>query len=341
VRVLGERRAAQDPPRPGVVGEAARRAVQRARIEREELIARLRGIALVFNVVQAVVQPGDDVGLTVFLTLLFAADWALGTVLVRHAPLRAGRLCMALDVAVCALVLLNNRQDPTDPVYLIGVFVALEAAMRWGSTGGWLGGAGAGAMVGVWGWHVGGSVEHVTFPLVVLAVVGGITGTLVERLEVERGRLAQLAFTDPLTGLANRQALREELDAALARGDRVAVALVDLDGFKQVNDRLGHAAGDEVLVTAADRMRGEVRDGDLVARLGGDEFVVLVLGRDEDVSAEVAARLAFVIGEPMRVAGEVITVGAACGGVAAGPCETTDVLLGRADRAMYAAKRSA
>ncbi|MBU2670774.1 GGDEF domain-containing protein [Actinoplanes bogorensis] len=100
--------------------------------------------------------------------------------------------------------------------------------------------------------------------------------------------LHRLATRDTLTGLPNRAACLAALDAGLNSGD-LAVLFCDLDGFKPVNDRLGHAAGDELLVSVAARLRTCVRDGDLVSRFGGDEFVLLCRGADA-VSA-VTARL--------------------------------------------------
>jgi diguanylate cyclase (GGDEF)-like protein len=110
-------------------------------------------------------------------------------------------------------------------------------------------------------------------------------------------RREQEALRDPLTGLANRTLLASATDRALQQGSPTAMLLIDLDHFKDVNDTLGHAVGDELLLAVADRLREEVGEHDLVARLGGDEFVVLARGCD---GAEAAVALASRIGEAIR-----------------------------------------
>jgi diguanylate cyclase (GGDEF)-like protein/PAS domain S-box-containing protein len=161
-------------------------------------------------------------------------------------------------------------------------------------------------------------------------------------VRVERDRRTRHeADHDPLTGLANRRALERTLEAALARaasrGRSVGVLMLDLDGFKAVNDRHGHAAGDEVLREVARRLRRSVRERDLVARLGGDEFVVVLtdLGAVPDSVDRVEAALAERFpgtGGPLRAAA----------GVAVFPADGATVadLLAVADREMYAAKAS-
>jgi diguanylate cyclase (GGDEF)-like protein len=172
----------------------------------------------------------------------------------------------------------------------------------------------------------------------------------IDRQAAER-RLLRLALTDPLTGLPNRVLFADRLEQALARTARaggrgrkapkLVLMFMDLDGFKEVNDRLGHAAGDEVLVEVARRMLEEVRGVDTVARLGGDEFTVLLEGVSTvDGAVGLARRLAAVLAEPYAVSGGEAQVSAAIGiAVAAPTTEDAGSLLRRADAAMYAAKR--
>jgi diguanylate cyclase (GGDEF)-like protein len=155
----------------------------------------------------------------------------------------------------------------------------------------------------------------------------------------------QRAATDPLTGLANRDQLEGLLESRLeevARAGRtVALCVVDLDRFKEVNDTLGHATGDALLCALAARLSGAVRDSDAVVRLGGDEFVLLLAVEDREVATNVVARLAAHIHEPYDLAGvrlEVeMSVGVAILGEDGNDLET---LLRRADVAMYDAKAS-
>lgn len=151
----------------------------------------------------------------------------------------------------------------------------------------------------------------------------------------------QLALTDPLTGLGNRRAMMAALDTELAAGTRFAVALIDLDGFKQVNDSLGHQAGDQLLVEVANRLSGHIAQGDAVGRLGGDEFLILfrnVAGKD-DCDARAATMLA-ALGQPVTYAGKPVKFGASLGFAICGiDASDGEALLQHADRALYAAKR--
>ncbi len=159
--------------------------------------------------------------------------------------------------------------------------------------------------------------------------------------------LTHRASHDPLTDLANRAAVSAHLDAVIAeRGDAGsdswAVVLLDLDGFKAVNDDLGHAAGDRVLEVTAQRLRAVVRDGDLVGRLGGDEFVVVLTGLDGEAELrELVGRLEVSLCGPVDVDGRTVTVGASVGAALVGPgtAVTGEDLLARADAAMYRVKR--
>ena len=126
-------------------------------------------------------------------------------------------------------------------------------------------------------------------------------------------RLAEQAVRDPLTGLANRMLLEERLRAVLARDGRsgatTGLLFLDLDGFKQVNDRLGHLVGDAVLQAVAQRLTGAVRPSDTVARVGGDEFVVLVEDTDEESLGQLVDRLRASVTEPLALSGDVATSG--------------------------------
>lgn len=166
-----------------------------------------------------------------------------------------------------------------------------------------------------------------------------------ERVELEHRTLHSLAHTDALTGLPNRRGLNEALLPRLARGHPdgalLALYMLDLDGFKPVNDRLGHDAGDSLLVQVAHRLRTPLRGGDIVARLGGDEFVVVVDGlRTEADARAVGGKLLEAFEQPFDVAGQRCRVGLTIG-YAIAPVDGNDAvdLLKRADAAMYAGKQ--
>jgi diguanylate cyclase (GGDEF)-like protein len=153
------------------------------------------------------------------------------------------------------------------------------------------------------------------------------------------------AHHDPLTGLANRTLLLQELERTLARGRRregssVGLLFLDLDGFKAVNDTLGHIAGDQLLTEVARVLRECVRPSDVVARLGGDEFTVILtdLHSKEDADA-VAARILGRLQEPVQVRAGSIHTGASIGiALTAGRSVIATDLLHEADAAMYKAK---
>jgi diguanylate cyclase (GGDEF)-like protein len=156
--------------------------------------------------------------------------------------------------------------------------------------------------------------------------------------------LRHQAFHDGLTGLANRALFLDRLDHALAvhrrAGRPVALIFLDLDDFKLVNDSLGHAAGDGLLVQVADRLRHALRTADTVARLGGDEFAVLLDPADDVQSA--ISRALDALRAPVVLGGDPVSVRASAGVCVLGPEEPparADALLVRADTALYAAKR--
>jgi diguanylate cyclase (GGDEF)-like protein/PAS domain S-box-containing protein len=164
--------------------------------------------------------------------------------------------------------------------------------------------------------------------------------TLLRAEREARAELAHAATHDPLTGLPNREALTTWLTVALAEdGDgEVAVLFCDVDRFKVVNDSLGHAAGDELLVAVAGRLTGDLRPGDIVARLGGDEFVVALPRTTPEGAELVAARLLEAFREPVQVAGRRLVVSTSVGVALGDAGATADTLLRDADAALYLAK---
>jgi len=157
--------------------------------------------------------------------------------------------------------------------------------------------------------------------------------------------LTERAVRDPLTGLANRALLEERLRTALARdarsGEGTGALFLDLDGFKNVNDRHGHAVGDAVLRTIAERLVSAVRPSDTVARLGGDEFVVLVEGATEVTLEVLEGRLSAALQVPVKVGTLDLEVGVSIGGALSRAGEGDPPgLIAAADARMYVAKRS-
>ncbi|MFL5959155.1 MAG: EAL domain-containing protein [Gaiellaceae bacterium] len=165
-----------------------------------------------------------------------------------------------------------------------------------------------------------------------------------ERTQLEE-ELTRQAFHDTLTELPNRALFRDRLDHALTRSQRsaepLAVLLVDLDGFKQINDSLGHDAGDQVLQEVARRFLASVRAADTVARFGGDEFAILVEGAEEQQAIGAANRLFEHLAAPVSVAGRELVLSASIGIVVrGGRTATGEDLIRHADIAMYAAKEN-
>jgi diguanylate cyclase (GGDEF)-like protein/PAS domain S-box-containing protein len=170
--------------------------------------------------------------------------------------------------------------------------------------------------------------------------VGAIVRDITERRQNEE-RLFRLASLDALTDLSNRGAWRECLTEVLAAEKPATVLLLDLDGFKEVNDTLGHSAGDAVLKEVAARLKAACDNAIMVARLGGDEFVALLPGDDERQASAVAARLVGAITDRYEFAGQTAEVGVSIG-IALAPQHSarSEELLGAADLALYRAKAS-
>jgi diguanylate cyclase (GGDEF)-like protein/PAS domain S-box-containing protein len=165
----------------------------------------------------------------------------------------------------------------------------------------------------------------------------------VSERKVLEEQLRQLAFHDPLTLLANRSLFRNRVDHALTLAQRtrqqIVVMFLDLDNFKNVNDSLGHDAGDRLLQAAAQRLVQRTRSADTVARLGGDEFAILLEGVTDAAEVEhLAASITESFAEPLLLDGAEVRVAASIGVTFSRPEDTTEELLRNADIAMYSAK---
>ena len=189
-------------------------------------------------------------------------------------------------------------------------------------------------------WHE--TPDYVAGTIVIFAFVAAACGVL---LNLRMRNAAAEALRDPLTGLPNRVLLDDRIEQALRRcrrtGERFTLIVVDLDGFKDVNDVRGHRAGDSVLRTLARRFEELLRASDTVARVGGDEFVVLSTETgSDDTATALVRRLRHALRQPFRVDGATIEIDGSIGW-AVFPVDggTSDELLSRADGQMYATKR--
>jgi len=184
------------------------------------------------------------------------------------------------------------------------------------------------------------------FAAITVALSMSAIAALAAWLLTRRMRTAErAALRDPLTGLPNRKLLDDRVEQALARSRRVgesfALMVIDLDGFKGINDTWGHEAGDAVLCSVARRLKSVVRESDTIARVGGDEFVVLSLGTQEDAeAAALVGRLRSALRRPYRADGRLLELDASVGW-ALFPQDglAPDELMAQADGQMYATKR--
>ncbi len=185
-----------------------------------------------------------------------------------------------------------------------------------------------------------------TFVFVAIAGYQRATLELTHQLEQQRSEIEHLATHDALTGLPTVELARDRLTQALAamsrRGQHVVLMFLDLDGFKSINDSLGHAAGDEVLRVVAERLRCHLRAEDTVSRQGGDEFLLIIsTSATADAVLEKAREIVDLLGEPIPYEGHMMQVGVSIG-IAIAPEQGEDfaTLTRHADTAMYAAKRA-
>lgn len=176
-------------------------------------------------------------------------------------------------------------------------------------------------------------------------VVGAMIGASLARAQREE-ELEEIAYVDPVTRLPNRRYVMDQLRMGIARaersGEQVIMYFIDLDGFKAVNDALGHAIGDQFLAITAARLRAVLREGDVLARAGGDEFIALQMATTGDAGAlRLGERLIEAASERVVFDGATVAVGASVG-IAVYPAHarSAEELLERADQAMYASKRA-
>ena len=196
-----------------------------------------------------------------------------------------------------------------------------------------------------------GAKDFISKPFDLTEVLMRVRNMLEVRLVYEASRahgktLESLALKDPLTGLVNRRLLAERISMAVVHARRnsrtMAVIYLDLDGFKDVNNTLGHGAGDALLKMVAKRLVATVREEDTVARLGGDEFIiVLSYPSSTNGAGKVASKVIAALSTPYRIEGHTVTITASAGiGVYPGHGEDADTLLKSADVALYEAKRA-
>jgi len=197
----------------------------------------------------------------------------------------------------------------------------------------------------------GGAKDFVSKPFDLAEVLMRVHNMLEVRLLHEAARnygkmLESLALNDPLTGLANRRLLADRMSMALVHARRnksaMAVVYLDLDGFKQINDLLGHGVGDVLLKMVAGRLMATVREEDTVARLGGDEFIIALWHiSGPDYAATVALKVIEAVSQPYGIEGHTVSITTSAGvGIYPVHGEDADTLMKNADLALYEAKRA-
>jgi diguanylate cyclase (GGDEF)-like protein len=293
---------------------------------------------------------GDLVGALIVapLVLLWSADWRL-----RFSPVRAGETTALLLAVLAGGLVMFGGFLPPFPLTFLALPLLLWPAFRFGpreavTVAALLGViAVAGTLRGV-GSFAGRSPNHSFLLLQSFMGVSTLTalavaGEVAERKRLE-ARLSHLADYDSLTDVLSRRRFQEQLDQQLADtrryGTPAALLFVDMDDFKSVNDRFGHAAGDKVLANVAALLRGRLRDSDSLGRIGGDEFVVLLPHADREQAEAVASQLLKAIATQPTALGEKEIRSAASIGIAllSDHGQTLEEILAHADDAMFAAK---
>ncbi len=309
--------------------------------------------------VTTVAYPAADTLLIALLARLFTSGGARSP---SARLLVAGAVLMlAADTAFAVLPLYTSASlHLADPIFLLSYVLWSAAALHPSMAGERGGGARGAATVGpsrlllfgacsllapallfvpgIGGSPIGRFSVAVGAGALILLVIARMSGFVFE-VRRQSAELTRAAMQDELTGLASRRCLEDTLRDALAGGGRPQIALLGLNGFKNVNDELGRPVGDRLLTSLATRLRAVAPDDALIARIGGDEFAVLLVSSSAEEARTVASTLAHTLSAPVAVGGHELYVGVAIG-LAGGAGVTPVELLRQAESAMYAAKQT-
>lgn len=255
----------------------------------------------------------------------------------------------AAALAAALYELRNIVSTSNEGVTHLYVLPVAMVAVEFGAVAGVAAGAFAVGLFGIWDATTAGvvvpPVGYVTRAVAFL-LLGGLLGRFAADRRALEGRLRALADRDPLTGLTNGRGLEDEVNRHLARaahdGGSGALLFIDVDGFKAVNDVLGHRCGDEVLRTIGATLRGAVRPADVVARVGGDEFIVVLPDVTPDAALDAAERMVHDLERAVEpVVGRAVPVAVSVGVAAFAGHTERDAgrVIAAADAAMYEAKR--
>jgi diguanylate cyclase len=281
----------------------------------------MRRTAAIHNVGPSKMVVGNAIMSVVLMTLLGgAASYTFAASIFNQETLiPVSLVCGAMAISHC----LYTLRFPAILVLVLGIFPVSVTMMIAGDF--------RAMMMGI---------SFLSVAMLMIRFVAAQSDQLLQNLLLQH-QIRELADTDALTGISNRRAIMATLEALEAKGEPFGIALIDLDGFKQINDTLGHQAGDVLLQNVSARLSAGAGTHDQVGRLGGDEFlVVLEDARNQlDVSASSTALLASLC-RPVELDGKSLPVGASLGAALfPGDGSALDVLLKHADEMLYAAKR--